>query len=255
MPVRYGSYQIYKADANNATFYINSYINTTSQDVTAAFPQFMYESVLKTANSNPNFNFTVVNSPFPVLAVFKQRAKINNAFDFNFMVAVAVGLIATVMMTFILKEKEGKLKHMQMISGMSLPAYWLSNFVSDLLKTYIPLVLIIFISMIFGCNYQGVAGMMMVLPLALVPFTYVTSFLFSSETPAQISTFFFHFLVCGILAPIVFGCQCIPSTFELGDTFRWILLCICPTYAVSNSILWSAGGEIILEARLLEDED
>ena len=82
-------------------FYINSYINTTSQDVTAAFPQFMYQSVLKTASSNPNFNFTVVNSPFPVLAVFKQRSVIANAFDFNFMVAVAIGLIATVMMTFI----------------------------------------------------------------------------------------------------------------------------------------------------------
>lgn len=184
MPDRYGSYQIYKADANTMQFYINSYINTTSQDATAAFPQFMYQSVLKTASGNPNFNFTVVNSPFPVLAVFKQRSKIANAFDFNFMVAVAIGLIATVIMTFILKEKEGKLKQMQIISGMSLPAYWLSNFVSDILKIYIPLVLIIFISMIFGSNYQGVAGMMMALPLALVPFTYVTSFWFSSEMPA-----------------------------------------------------------------------
>lgn len=184
MPVRYGSYQVVKADSNSMQFYINSYINTTSQDVTEAFPQFMYESILRTATNDPLFSYTVVNSPFPVLAVFKQRAKILTAFDLNFMMAVAIALIATVIMTFILKEKEGKLKHMQMISGMSLPAYWISNFVSDILKTYIPIILIIFITMIFGCNYQGVAGILMVLPLALVPFTYVTSFWFSSETPA-----------------------------------------------------------------------
>lgn len=144
----------------------------------------MYQSVLKTATGNPNFNFTCVNSPFPVLAVFKERSKQGNAFDFNFMVAVGIALIPTVMMSFILKEREGQLKHMQMVSGMSLPAYWISNFIADILKTYIPLGLIILISMIFECNYPGVAEMMILLPWALVPFTYVTSFLFKSETGA-----------------------------------------------------------------------
>lgn len=121
------------------------------------------------------------------------------------MVAVGVALIPTVMMSFILKEREGQLKHMQLVSGMSLPAYWISNFVSDILKTYIPLLLIIFISWIFKCNYPGVIEIMMILPWALVPFTYVTSFMFNSETQAQIITLFFHFFVAGMMGPIVYS--------------------------------------------------
>jgi len=89
-----------------------------------------------------------------------------------------------------------------MVSGMSLPAYWISNFISDIIKTYIPIGFIILISVFFDCNYPGVAEIMMIYPWALVPFTYVTSFMFKSETGAQITTLFFHFLIAGMLVPI-----------------------------------------------------
>jgi len=65
----------------------------------------MYESVLKIATGNPNFSFTTVSSPFPTLAVFKERSKQGNAADYNFMVAVGISLIPTIMVSFILKER------------------------------------------------------------------------------------------------------------------------------------------------------
>ena len=46
------------------------------------------------------------------------------------------------MISFILKEREENLKHMQMVSGMSLTAYWVSNLLADVIKVYIPLVCI-----------------------------------------------------------------------------------------------------------------
>lgn len=57
MPYRYGSYQVYKADNTSMQYCVNSFLNLTSQDVTAAFPQFIYESILQTASGNPEFNF------------------------------------------------------------------------------------------------------------------------------------------------------------------------------------------------------
>jgi|688.fasta_scaffold921224_1 hypothetical protein len=164
----------------------------------------MYESILKTATGNSDFSFSVISTPYPTLSLFKERSTQASSVDFTFMVAVALALIPTVMMSFILKERQGQLKHMQIVSGLNLPAYWISNFMADVVKSYIPLVLIIFISMAFNCNYPGVAEMILLLPWALVPFTYVTSFMFKTETGAQINTLFFHFFCSGIMAPLIY---------------------------------------------------
>ncbi len=90
---------------------MNSYLNLTSQDVTAMFPQFLYEAVLKTATGVPDFTFDVTSTSFPIFDVFKQRQDAGNALDFVFMVAMAFTLIPTSMIGFILKEREDNLKH------------------------------------------------------------------------------------------------------------------------------------------------
>lgn len=42
-----------------------------------------------------------------------------------------------------------QLKHMQVISGVSLPAYWISNLASDIVKTYVPIIFILIFTAIF----------------------------------------------------------------------------------------------------------
>lgn len=164
------------------------------------------------------------------------------------MVGIGLALIPCAMISFILKEKMDSLKHMQLISGMSLPAYWISNMIADIAKVYIPLILMILLSVVFNCNYPGVWVLFMLLPWALVPFTYVTSFMFSDDSSGQITTLLVHFLVCVILATTVYFLQCIPETFSVGDKLRW-WLCIVPTYCLMNGILWSSSGDSILESR------
>ncbi len=70
-PYRYGSYFIFEANNMTKQFKVSSFVNLTSQDVTALYPQFMYEAILKQATGNPNLKFTVINAPFPVTQ--KQR--------------------------------------------------------------------------------------------------------------------------------------------------------------------------------------
>ena len=50
-PYRYGSYQVFKADTDTNTFQFSSYINITSATVSAYYPQFMYQSIIKSASS------------------------------------------------------------------------------------------------------------------------------------------------------------------------------------------------------------
>lgn len=46
-PYRYGSYFVYEANNQSKQFKASVFLNITSQDVSAAYPQFLYEAVLR----------------------------------------------------------------------------------------------------------------------------------------------------------------------------------------------------------------
>jgi hypothetical protein len=64
-PYRYGSYYVYEANNKTKNFKVATFVNLTSQDASALWPQFMYEAILKTATGNPDLKFTLTNQPFP----------------------------------------------------------------------------------------------------------------------------------------------------------------------------------------------
>jgi ATP-binding cassette, subfamily A (ABC1), member 3 len=130
---------------------------------------------------------------------------------------------------------------------MSLPAYWISNMIADVFKVFVPVILILITTASFGYDFKGIWVLFLLFPTAIVPFTYATSFLFSNDTRAQISTLFLHFAVTGVLAPLIFIFQANPTTFIIGDQLRW-WCCIVPSYPLVNGILWAAAGERIIPA-------
>ena len=124
---------------------------------------------------------------------------------------------------------------------MSLTGYWASNMLFDIVIAYIPVGLIILLMFAFGKFYDGVWVLFVLYPPAIVPFTYVLSFLFSSDINAQIFTLFLHFMFGALGTAIVFSLQQIPMTMSVGDDLRWIL-CIVPSFCVTHGILWSSSG-------------
>ena len=107
----------------------------------------MYQSIIATVSDGKQFN--TVTAPFPAFQVFKSRVADGSALDFGVIVSIALALIPCVIISFVIKEREMQLKHMQMISGVSLPAYWLSNLMADIGKTYIPIFLIMILMALF----------------------------------------------------------------------------------------------------------
>ena len=65
-PYRYGSYQLFKADKKNHFYQMIAYLNTTSQDVTAMYPHFMYNAILRVATENPDFIYDITTAPYPI---------------------------------------------------------------------------------------------------------------------------------------------------------------------------------------------
>lgn len=98
--------------------------------------------------------------------------------------AISLALIPCVMIEFILNERENHLKHQQLLSGMSLAGYWVSNLVFDILMAYVPISLIMLLMFAFGKWYDGAWVLLLLFPPAVVPWTYVTSFFFKSDITA-----------------------------------------------------------------------
>ena len=55
---------------------------------------------------------------------------------------------------------------------------------ADIVKAYVPIGLILLLSQISGVWYPGTWVLFALFPWAVVPFSYTTSFLFSSDTVA-----------------------------------------------------------------------
>lgn len=53
-----------------------------------------------------------------------------------------------------------------------------------MIKVYIPMILIIFTYLAFNIKLPGVWVLFLIYPMAIVPFTYLTSFLFSTDSKA-----------------------------------------------------------------------
>ena len=131
---------------------------------------------------------------------------------------------------------------------MSLTGYWIANVMSDILKCYVPVALILILAVIFKANDTGVWVVFMLYPWAIVPFSYMTSFLFTSDTVAQIMTLFLHFLFAGVLGLTVYTLQIIPQTADVGDQLRW-WLCLVPSFPVTHAILFASLGEVLSQLR------
>lgn len=69
-----------------------------------------------------------------------------------FIVGIAFALIPATIVSVILYEREKNLKQMQLITGMNLAAYWISNCIFDIIKAEIPMAITIGLTYAFSLN-------------------------------------------------------------------------------------------------------
>ena len=88
----------------------------------------------------------------------------------------------------------------------------------------------------------------MIYPIGVIPFTYVSSFLFTSENLCQTLTIFVHFIIGGIGAIIAGVLRIIESTYSAGDALVWVFK-IIPTYCLTDSILYQSLKGTLIQIR------
>jgi len=127
------------------------------------------------------------------------------------MSAVAYSMMVTAIVSYLVVERISGLKHLQVISGMNLKAYWVGNFIFDLIK--MELTIVVTISLFFGfeMGLNSAWATYVALPFGIIPFSYVMSYWFTVDSAAQTFTMFFHFFILGIMSTLTFGLRLAPD--------------------------------------------
>lgn len=208
----------------------------------------MYESILKAATNNPNFSYKLRSTPYPLTDLLKIRFITADASSVVFMSSIAFSMIITAVVSYLVVERVNGLKHLQLISGLQLKAYWIGNFIFDALKIEVTIVCVI--AMFFGYDMQYDAAWVtyLLIPFAVMPYTYVVSFVFTTDSAAQTFTMFGHFMTITLISTIVFALRLNFDTEAVGDFLNWVFR-VVPTYNLASSVYFDAAGDILAQTR------
>lgn len=97
----------------------------------------------------------VTLAPFPLSNTVNQFLSIFEGLFVVFGIGIAFILISMSMMSNIVKEKELNLKNQMRISGVSLPAYWIGLYISDIIFGAISTITMIILMAVYSIDCPG----------------------------------------------------------------------------------------------------
>ena len=250
-PSRLYSVFVDKFDIPNKNFTYTCFINTTAPYSIQICHNIMDNVIYKAlAGSEATVNVNIRPLPLTIqVASFQNTA---TGFLSAFLVSIAYAFIPASLIVIIVKERENNVKHQQIVSGVSILAYWLSNFFVDFVKYLIPSSATIVILFIYDVsvftNKEAISATIALFLLfgpCMIMFTYLFSFLFKSPSKAQFIMFLLNYLGGSILMIASFILRVIEVTRGIQLNFIEFILRFLPIYdiafgmfSMANSQLW-----------------
>ena len=131
----YGNYMYWdlREDQPQNNYAVVVMANATSQDAVAVYGQAIVQAFLQKFLENDKLKFNIVSQPFP-LTVLEQsiNAAAVGAFS-SILFSIAYMMVSDSLIQNVIRERQKNLKHQMIVSGTSLPAYWISHYVADVI--------------------------------------------------------------------------------------------------------------------------
>lgn len=114
------------------------FVNTTSTHSSLIGLNILNNARLKRYSGDSDASISVSSSVLPYTITQKSSDFSVNSMVASIIIVMGLAYIPSYYIYFVVKEKESNVKHQQLISGLSLPAYWISNLIWDYLCYLIP---------------------------------------------------------------------------------------------------------------------
>ncbi|KAH9296106.1 hypothetical protein KI387_039694, partial [Taxus chinensis] len=165
-----------------------------------------------------------------------------DAFSAAIIVNIAFSFIPSSFAVPIVKEREVKAKHQQIISGVSILAYWISTYVWDFISYLLPASLAMFFFYVFGLeqfvgrhNFGPTLFMLLGYGPAVAASTYALTFFFTDYSVAQNVVLLVHFFSGLILMVISFIMGLIRAT-KHANKFLKNIFRLSPGFCLADGL-------------------
>lgn len=188
---RYGAIVMDNQSGDGSLGYTVLY-NSTCQHSAPTFINLMNSAILRLATQNENMTIHTRNHPLPQTASQHQQHHDLDAFSAAVVITIAFSFIPASFAVAIVKEREVKAKHQQLISGVSILSYWASTYIWDFISFLFPSSFALVLFWIFGLDqFIGKDSLIPTIllfleyGLAIASSTYCLTFFFSEHSMAQ----------------------------------------------------------------------
>lgn len=259
--VRYGAVQTTRNKSIGST--VTLIHNTSSVHAVPTFFNLV-SSALKEVQSGAGSSISASNYPMPLTTtelVDKVVSAVVNLLS-TFVIIIAFSWIPAAIVAYVVREREAhhNSKHQQLISGVSLIAYWTANLLWDLCVYAAPLGLSMLFIDVFGINAFVRNGALWATfvtflgyGLAIAPFSYLLSFLFSKHTTAQIICLVVNFITGLILMITCYILSAIENTKEVNRSLTWLYR-IFPGFCLGHGLFQICTNSLAATQFGMEDQ-
>ena len=162
-----------------------------------------------------------------------QQLQINNTisgFFASFIFSIALAFKFASIIAFIVKERVDRSKHQQIVSGMSITAYWTANFVYDFILYLIIAAITIGIakamsieSLTSGSAFGATWMIFIFYGLSYISFTYIFGFIYHDYGNAQAAYYFITFVAGGMIPLLTLLLRILSeSSNPIGRGISWV---------------------------------
>ena len=249
-PYRMGSYFFYNMDSTNNQYEPVIFHNQTAFQSLATYYQLISLGTLQTID--PDIKIVVYNYPLKWTDRVKSTSDTGKGVLGCLIFGLAFSFIPGAIIAYVVREREESVKHQHLISGISLWAYWLSNYIWEIVK-YIPVfvfaALFVFLLDVSAFTDPSSSFYAIVLVFALygpamISFTYAISFFFDDYSSAQVLAIMLNFVTGSILPIVNYILFIFESTRPFVKVFRWICR-LLPTYCLGNGVLYTGSVQAL----------
>ena len=218
----YGSLLILQNDlaSTNSIDFIEV-LNTRVMHVVPIYSYFFFKKIIE--NVSPNVEINFLHYPLPLTAELEEQSDQTNNNLVIFFVAIAFSLIPANFVTIIVKEKINNSKHLMRVSGISILAYWIVNYIFELAKYYFTCGICLFLLWAFSFYKNYLYILYLIYGPAMIPMTYILSFLFDSESGAQNGIILLNFLLGALGSTVLLLLRALDNIKGVAKILQYII--------------------------------
>ena len=219
-------------DNNKYEYILN--VNTRVKHVIPIYCHHLSKAIIEKA-ARHKVDITYTHYPLPLTYDLKDSISVGNNLAITFFTAIAFALMPANFISLLVKERINNSKHLMRLSGINIFAYWIVNYIFELVKYYFTGGIIILLIWAFDYYQTYLYVFYIVYGIGMVSFTYCLSFFFGNESNAQNAVILINFIFGGLGSLIVTQLRGANSIKKFAKILEYIFA-IVPSFCFNFSL-------------------